>query len=156
VLSGSPFSIYTQVLATYIDGVKQFDRGSKRDWTYQAGGFALTDLAKLPAIADVQKPLAPVKTPAGALMDDPVKARRLLAIRAGRIHTAVGQPILDGVIVVEDGRIKSVGSAAAVEIPQGAPVITAAEVTAGLIDAHSVCGLSGAFNVPADQEQDET
>jgi imidazolonepropionase-like amidohydrolase len=35
-------------------------------------------------------------------------------------------------------------------------VITAAEVTAGLIDAHSVCGLSGAFNVPADQEQDET
>src|SRR5207249_9022269 len=35
VLSGSPFSVYTQVLETYIDGKKVFDRGSKRDWAYQ-------------------------------------------------------------------------------------------------------------------------
>src|SRR5205814_2670526 len=33
--------------------------------------------------------------------------------------------------------------------------ISAKEVTPGLIDAHSVIGLTGKFNVPADQDQDE-
>src|SRR5438309_5207569 len=55
VLSGPPFSVYTQVLETYIDGVRVFDRAQKRDWTYQAGGFALADQNRLP------KPPAPVK-----------------------------------------------------------------------------------------------
>src|SRR5919199_1825871 len=41
VLSGPPFSVYTHVLETYIDGVRVFDRAQKKDWAYQAGGFAL-------------------------------------------------------------------------------------------------------------------
>src|SRR5207248_7364976 len=50
VLSGPPFSAYTQVLETYIEGRKVFDRSKKSDWAYQAGGFALPDgQADLPA-----------------------------------------------------------------------------------------------------------
>ena len=156
VLSGSPFSVYTKVLTTYIDGVKQFDRSNKREWTYQVGGFGLTDLNKLPTISELPKPLSAVKSPAVADIDDPTKPMKSYAIRAGRIHTVTGAPILDGVIIVEEGRIKSVGPANAVAIPKGIPVLAAAEVTPGLIDSHSVCGLSGAYNVPADQDQDET
>jgi imidazolonepropionase-like amidohydrolase len=37
----------------------------------------------------------------------------------------------------------------------GTPVLTAAVVTPGLIDAHTAVGLSGASNTPADQDQDE-
>src|SRR6516225_7599765 len=48
VLSGPPFSVYTQVLETYIDGVRVFDRAQKKDWAYQAGGFALADPDRLP------------------------------------------------------------------------------------------------------------
>jgi imidazolonepropionase-like amidohydrolase len=155
ILSGPPFSIYTQVLATHIDGVKRFDRSSKRDWTYQAGGFALTDLDRLPAISPVPKPLSAVKAPA-ATMDDPMKPAKTLAIRAGRVHTSAGAPIIDGVILIEDGKIKAIGPANAVVVPKGVPVVVAAEVTPGLIDSHSVCGLSGAYNIPADQDQDES
>src|SRR5262245_54182851 len=43
VLSGAPFSVYTRVLETYIEGEKMFDRDLHEDWTYQAGGFALAD-----------------------------------------------------------------------------------------------------------------
>src|SRR5207237_6367583 len=43
VLSGAPFSVYTQVLQTYIDGVCVFDRSKTHDWAYQAGGFALAE-----------------------------------------------------------------------------------------------------------------
>jgi imidazolonepropionase-like amidohydrolase len=78
-----------------------------------------------------------------------------LTIRAGRILTAAGEPIMNGVIIVEDGKITRVGVAAEVKIPDDIPVLAVAEVTPGFIDAHSVCGLSGAFNVPADQDQDE-
>src|SRR6185436_16374409 len=48
VLSGPPFSSYTQVLETYIDGRRVFDRSSNRDWGYQAGGFALASPDDLP------------------------------------------------------------------------------------------------------------
>src|SRR6185369_8853657 len=38
VLSGKPFSVYTQVLETYIEGEKVFDRSQHEDWSYQTGG----------------------------------------------------------------------------------------------------------------------
>ena len=40
-------------------------------------------------------------------------------------------------------------------MPEDWPVLTAAVVTPGLIDAHTVVGLSGAVNIGADQDQDE-
>ena len=43
ILSGEPFSVYTQVLATYIDGVKVFDRSRPTDERYATGGFAIAD-----------------------------------------------------------------------------------------------------------------
>jgi imidazolonepropionase-like amidohydrolase len=154
ILSGAPFSASTLVLRTYIDGELRFDRANKRDWTYQAGGFALTDLGRLPDAPAPQKPLPPVKTPALASVDASVPMKSF-AILAGRIHTVSGEPILDGAIIVVNGKIQSVGPANAIPIPKKFPIITAAEVTPGLIDAHTVCGLSGGFNVSADQDQDE-
>ncbi len=42
VLSGSPFSVYTQVLQTYIDGsLRLRPRPASATGRYQAGGFAL-------------------------------------------------------------------------------------------------------------------
>ncbi|MBE0567077.1 MAG: amidohydrolase family protein [Krumholzibacteria bacterium] len=63
-----------------------------------------------------------------------------------------GPAITDGVVVVTDGRIAAVGPAATVAIPAGYRVLEAAVVTPGLIDAHATVGLSGIFNVPADQD----
>jgi imidazolonepropionase-like amidohydrolase len=59
------------------------------------------------------------------------------------------------VILVEDGKIVQVGPRALFNLPPQMPVLTAAVVTPGLIDAHSVVGLSGALNVKQDQDQDE-
>ena len=43
VLSGDPFSVYTQVLETWIDGVRVFDRANPIDKRYAVGGFAVAD-----------------------------------------------------------------------------------------------------------------
>ncbi|QVL31399.1 amidohydrolase family protein [Telmatocola sphagniphila] len=154
VLSGAPFSVYTQVLATYIDGVKVFDRANAKDHAYQTGGFALADAKSLPPT------YAPAKSPEAAqpVTVSPAKSELntgTVAIVAGRIHTASGAVINNGVILVDKGVIKAVGPAADVKIPEGVRILTAKEVTPGLIDVHSACGLSGALNISQDQDQDE-
>src|SRR6516225_4568628 len=63
ILSGPPFSVYTQVLETYIDGVRVFDRSQKKDWAYQAGGFALPELDRLPSPPAALKPQPRVEAP---------------------------------------------------------------------------------------------
>ena len=158
VLSGAPFSVYTQVLETFIEGEKMFDHDLHEDWTHQTGGFALPNSAKLlpkraaslKAFANVQAPAIPKDSPSAN--DVPKK----LAVLAGRIHTVSGEIITDGIVLVEDGKIKQVGTRKAIAIPKGYAVVSAAVVTPGLIDAHSVVGLSGALNFKkADQDQDE-
>ena len=41
VLSGPPFSVYSQVLATYVEGAVVFDRNRPGDTYYATGGFAV-------------------------------------------------------------------------------------------------------------------
>ena len=43
ILSGHPFSVYTKVLETWIDGEKVFDRSNPADLHYATGGFNVTD-----------------------------------------------------------------------------------------------------------------
>jgi imidazolonepropionase-like amidohydrolase len=157
VLSGPPFSIYTQVLQTWIDGVLRFDRSNDADWPFQAGGFALLDRDRLPPRPKAVTPLPSVKAPARpekATAPDSERPARL-AVLAGRVHTVSGDILTDAVVLLEKGVIQAVGPRDKVEIPAGTPVLTAAVVTPGLIDAHSVVGLTGAVNIPADQDQDE-
>jgi imidazolonepropionase-like amidohydrolase len=154
VLSGAPFSVYTQVLETYIDGRQVFER--QRDWPYQAGGFAVADRSRLPKMPEIVAPRDRPTLGWGPLPAQPAKpADGKLVILADRAHTVAGATIEDCVIVVEKGRIASIGSKVNVNIPADAKQIRAHVVTPGLIDAHSCIGLTGAFNVPADQDQDE-
>jgi imidazolonepropionase-like amidohydrolase len=156
VLSGPPFSVYTQVLQTWIDGVRVFDRSRPDDWAHQAGGFALPERTLLPTAPATLTPPPAVKAP-----DRPGDATPLqgspdrLAVLAGRLHTVSAGTIADGVVLVEKGKITAVGPRGKVAVPAGTPTLTAAVVTPGLIDAHTVVGLSGAANTGADQDQDE-
>ncbi|MGB8854901.1 MAG: amidohydrolase family protein [Pirellulales bacterium] len=76
-----------------------------------------------------------------------------LAIRGAVVHTMAGPSITDGVVLIEGGTIKAVGPAAEVAIPSGTRMLQAAVVTPGLIDAHTVVGLTGWINQPQDQDQ---
>jgi imidazolonepropionase-like amidohydrolase len=157
VLSGEPFSVYTQVLETYIDGERVFDRSKQRDWTYQAGGFALADEKRLPKMPPPEKPLS-----AASLPGEPPKDRKFdgspkeYCILAGRVHTVGKGTLTDAFIEVKDGKIVDIGKIGpTTQLRAGLPVLTAAVVTPGLIDAHTSVALSGGLNITADQDQDE-
>jgi imidazolonepropionase-like amidohydrolase len=74
-----------------------------------------------------------------------------IAVKGDTVYTMAGAPIANGVILIKDGKIEAIGSN--LTIPQGYRTYTAKIVTPGLIDARSMVGLSGAYNVPSDQDQ---
>ncbi|MFZ2085274.1 MAG: amidohydrolase family protein, partial [Candidatus Sulfotelmatobacter sp.] len=77
-----------------------------------------------------------------------------IAVVADKLYTitseAQGQP---GVILIENGKITAVHMGS--NVPAGYTVMHAVYVTPGLIDAKTTAGISGAYNIPADQDQDE-
>lgn len=75
-----------------------------------------------------------------------------LAVRGDVVHTMVGEPLRDGVVLVAGSKILVVAAAAEVRVPEDIPVLHAAVVMPGLIDARATVGLSGVFNVPHDQD----
>ena len=83
-------------------------------------------------------------------------APKKTVILAGRIHTGgLGRPSRAARSLIEDGKIVAVWKEDEVKIPDDAAILTAADVTPGLIDPFCVAGLTGAWNIPADQDQDE-
>ena len=93
-----------------------------------------------------------VPVAAAFMMLAPVAVAQI-AVRGDTVYTMAGKPLADGVVLIKKGRIESVGAAASVRIPQGYKVVTGKFVTPGLVDAHTVVGLSGIFNVRHDQMQ---
>jgi imidazolonepropionase-like amidohydrolase len=155
ILSGRPFSVYTKVLQTWIDGRKVFDAADEGQRRYRDGGWALQQGTEAPKVEAVTAPVRPDgkrgSTPSAGLT-----GKKTFAVVTDRLHTGgAGGPIANAVVVIEDGRIKAVGSAREAIVPPGVPQLHAREVTPGLIDCMGVGGLSGAWNIPADQDQDE-
>ncbi len=78
-----------------------------------------------------------------------------VAIRGEKVYTSAGPVIADGVVIIRDGKVQQVGPSSQVKIPAGFRLLQAKVVTPGLIDAHTVVGLSGYLNQPHDQDQVE-
>ena len=78
-----------------------------------------------------------------------------VAIRGEKVYTSAGPAIADGVVIIRDGKVQQVGPASQVKVPAGYRLLQAKVVTPGLIDAHTVVGLSGYLNQPHDQDQVE-
>ena len=79
-----------------------------------------------------------------------------VVVRADILHTVSGEPLENAVVIAaDDGTIEWVGPADEAPIPDGVEVLEAAVVTPGLVDAHSVVGLSGALNSNVGQVRDQ-
>jgi imidazolonepropionase-like amidohydrolase len=60
-----------------------------------------------------------------------------------------------GMVLIRDGKIEEVRPGANLQAPKGYQAIHGAYVTPGLIDTDTTTGISGAYNISADQDQDE-
>jgi imidazolonepropionase-like amidohydrolase len=85
----------------------------------------------------------------------PVQAQKI-AVVADHVYTmeagAQGGP---GIILINNGKIEAVQAGANAKAPAGYEVYRAAYATPGLIDTDTTAGISGAYNIPHDQDEDE-
>lgn len=79
-----------------------------------------------------------------------------LAVKADTVYTMEGPKIVNGIILVDDNKIATVGPADEIDIPSNYEIHEASVATPGLVDAHSVVGLAGILNQEHDQDQLET
>jgi imidazolonepropionase-like amidohydrolase len=80
--------------------------------------------------------------------DDAKPAKPKLALHVGKIITCAGEPIVNGTILVADGKIQAVGPRDKITVPAGYTVIDHGDKFAmpGLVDAHSHVGGTGDIN----------
>ncbi len=157
VLSGEPFSVYSRVLETYIEGVRVFSLNDDKERCFQTGGFALLDKSQFPAAQPIIAAPAVGKAPAlPANSKLPTADSAEFVVLAGRLHTVAKGTISDGAVHVKEGKIVFAGPRRDLSAPANVPVLVAAHVTPGLIDAATIVPLSGEYNIPADQDHDES
>src|SRR5947209_4180961 len=89
-----------------------------------------------------------------ALADD---AKETVAYRGCRILTVAGNPIDNGALVVQKGKIVTVGPADGIQIPEGATVrdLNGKTVIPGMVDTHSHVGIYPRPHVPANSDGNE-
>ncbi len=82
---------------------------------------------------------------AAAAVAVPATSQDLVAVKAKTIHTITGPSVTDGVILLQNGRIKEIGKQGEVEIPWAAKVIDASDkvVMPTWVLAHSNGGMRG-------------
>ncbi|MEX0995194.1 MAG: amidohydrolase family protein [Balneolaceae bacterium] len=76
-----------------------------------------------------------------------------IAVKGETVYTMNGDPVSNGVVLIQNGKIERVGTDNRISIPNGYEIYEAKVVTPGLIDARSVVGLSGILNQEHDQDQ---
>lgn len=153
ILSGGPFSIYSKVQETWIEGKKVFDAKDAKDRTYRDGGLWLPNGTAMPAVEPVENRIKSDLRNVRNVADAKAKTTWVFA---DRIHTAAGQVLPNGLIVIQDGMILSIEANSKRPVPNDVAVLNTSDVTPGLIDAHTTAGVSGSWNIPADQDQDES
>ena len=120
-LDGEPFDILTSVQQVLVDGRVEYQK--------EAG--------KRPVLGE---PAAAAKTRLD--LPDGLEQASSLAIKAGTIFPISGPAFTNGIILIENGKIKSIGRD--VTVPAGVPVLDAREFTVmpGLISARSYLGIT--------------
>jgi len=78
----------------------------------------------------------------------------VLVIRGGRVVPIAGPEIENGVVLIEGGKIKAVGAAGEVAIPDGAEVVDAAGgwILPGLVESQTTIGLREPYGPPGGDE----
>jgi Amidohydrolase family len=117
LLSGDPFDSFTRVEKTIVDGIVYYDRSHEvekrgRPLRPMPSGDLIPEIAT--ALPDVSRTVGSPSMLGFGTLQGPV-----VALVGATVHPASRPAIENGVVVIENGRIASVGASGAVTVPAG-------------------------------------
>jgi imidazolonepropionase-like amidohydrolase len=149
LLNGDPFNTFTRVEKTIVDGIIYYDRLDEA----ARRGEPVRAIAGVegPAPTPAQRPGA-IETPlntevpsvaAAHKLTDPIDRSAVVAITGATVHPVSRALIPNGVVLIREGRIAAVGTAAEVQVPQNARRVDASgrHVYPGMIDPLTAVGI---------------
>ncbi|NIN73248.1 MAG: amidohydrolase family protein [Gemmatimonadetes bacterium] len=152
LLNGDPFSTYSRVEKTIVDGIVYFDLSREAE-TRGAPIRALPVVSPPPVTA---APSAAMAASAGT--DGSNGSQATLALVGATVHPVSGPEIADAVVMIADDRISYVGPRAGADIPAAAEVINVAgkHIYPGMIDPITRIGMIEVGQVAASRDDQET
>jgi imidazolonepropionase-like amidohydrolase len=158
LLNGDPFNTFTRVEKTIVDGIVYYDRmdeertrgepvrsiaAASSDDAASTATSAAAAAAARPGAVDVAPRTTVPTVPASHKLTDPIDRSPLVAIVGGTVHPVSRAPIPNGVVLIRDGLVAAVGTAAEVQIPADARRVdaTGRHVYPGMIDPFTAVGM---------------
>ena len=149
LLNGDPFNTFTRVEKTIIDGIVYYDRTDEEN----RRGEPVRRIADAPPVVpQAPAPMQALDLPLVAevasvpvmhKLTDPIDASAVTAIVGGTVHPVSRAPIANGTVLIRNGLIEAVGTAAEVQVPAGARRIDASgrHVYPGMMDPLTAVGM---------------
>ena len=159
LLNGDPFSTYTRVEKTIVDGIVYYDLSSEAESRGEPvnamPATPATPVATRPTAAAASVAVSVVATTGGSNGSD---AEGDIVLMGATVHPVSGPVINDGAVVISQGRIDYVGTRSGIEIPANAQVINLAgkHVYPGMIDPMTQIGMIEVGQVAASRDDRET
>ncbi|HSH46531.1 MAG TPA: amidohydrolase family protein [Longimicrobiales bacterium] len=175
LLSGDPFDTSTRVEKTVMDGIVYWDR--EREEAFRRYPMRGQPAVRTSTVATVSwatsRSLTDDESASSTRAEDDVATgpsasqngdaasagdvAPTFALVGGTVHTAVGDPIENGVVLVRDGRIEAVGAAGRVTVPGDAQRIdiSGRHVFPGMTDLSTEMGLQEVGQVATASDQRE-
>ena len=159
LMSGSPFSSYSRVEKTIVDGIVYYDLSAEAE-TRDEPFRPITD--RVITDGPMTEPAAPradatqvTNGVMGPFPPEMIAQEAVTALVGGMVHPMSGPVIQNGVVLMEGGLITAVGEAGSVTIPDGARRVdlSGKHVFPGMIDPLTTVGLLefGAVGQATDQ-----
>jgi imidazolonepropionase-like amidohydrolase len=148
LLNGDPFNTFTRVEKTIVDGIVYYDRLDEETRRGEpvrtiAGAAAHAPAGPRPGAVNAPLVTEVQSVPSAHKLTDPVDRSAVVAITGATVHPVSSAPIPDGVVLIRDGLIAAVGTAAQVQVPAGARRVDASgrHVYPGMIDPLTAVGI---------------
>jgi imidazolonepropionase-like amidohydrolase len=149
LLNGDPFNTFTRVEKTIVDGIIYYDRvdeeAKRGEPVRRIAGVSGPEpaLATRPGAIDTPLNTEVPSVPVAHKLTDPIDVSPVVAITGATVHPVSRAPIANGVVIIENGRIAAVGTAAEVQVPAGARRVdaTGRHVYPGMIDPLTAVGI---------------
>ena len=143
LLNGDPFDSYSRVEKTIVDGIVYFDLARDAEMRGRPVN-AMPELAPAPVATRPTRAAAATATMERATEgSNGSGVAGTIALVGATVHPVSGPEIVDGALIIENGRIAYVGSRGAADIPADAKVVNVAgkHIYPGMIDPLTQVGM---------------